>query len=412
MDSPTIIVVAVDAWRASSLGAYGNTWYGTPELDRFASQSLVYEQVLADSNSLAKVYDSLWTGQHLLDRTPLAGNVQPGPSIIERLREEGYACELVTDEAAVAQHQLASGFDRVEHFDSTSTLAAVDALATSFAKVLEAAANVAGEWSSEYEQPRLLWIHLRGFSGEWDAPREFAESLVDEDDPELAPTLEVPHGELDDPNQADDLAFLASCRYAGQVRALDQCWGAFDRLLGELWPQTPPHVVLCGTRGFELGEHHTLGFSGGGYSQQYHVPLMVREPNGPAMQRDHRLRQSSDLLPLITSKAIPKATTSTTRLLAAGEADGGDQFLRTEVWHYIAGDSTAAANTGGQDTPTDAPRLFVKPDDIWEANDVASLCTREIAQLAQLNGELHQLAKAGKPWAAISLSAETSTSNS
>lgn len=407
MDSPTIIVVAVDAWRASSLGAYGNTWYGTPELDRVASQSLVYEQVLAESNSLAKVYDSLWTGQHLLDRTPLAGGVKAAPSLTERLREEGYASELVTDEAAVAQHQLASGFDRVNKLDSTSTLSAVDALSTSFAKVLEAAANVAGEWSSEYEQPRLLWIHLRGFTSEWDAPGEFAESLVDEDDPELDPTLEVPHGELDDPNQADDEAFLASCRYAGQVMALDQCWGAFDRLLGELWPQTPPHVVLCGTRGFELGEHNTLGFSGGGYSQQYHVPLMVREPNGPALQRDHRLRQSSDLFHLLASKAIPKATTPPTRLLAAGEADGGDQFLRTEAWHYITSE-----NIGGQSTPADAPRLFVKPDDIWEANDVASLCMPEISQIAQINEELRQLAKAGKPWAAISLSPETNTSKS
>jgi len=403
MESPTIIVVAIDGWRARSLGAYGNTWFGTPALDRFASQSLVYEQVLAESNCLSKVYVSLWTGRHLLDHESQTGDNQPLPkSLVSILRDGGYACGLVTDEATVAKHELAGDFDRVQQVDSANHTAAVDALATSFAKVLEAAANVAGEWASEYEQPRLLWIHLRGFTSEWDAPSEFSESLVDEDDPELKPSIKVPQGVLSDPDLASDDAFLASCRYSGQVMALDQCWGAFDNLLTELWPQTPPHVVLCGTRGFELGEHNSLGFSTGAYSPQFHIPLVVRDPVGHALQRDHRLLQTSDVSRMLASMAVPDTAPAPPRTLAAGESDLGDRFLRTDSWHYIAGDEQA----------TKVPQLFVKPDDLWEANDVASLCATELTQFAQLEGKLRELATAGIPWESLSPQSSTVTAES
>lgn len=386
MESPLVIIVAVDGWRARSLGAYGNTFYGTAELDRFASQSVVFEQFLVESNSVAEVYDSLWTGRHLLSGNPL-----PPHSIIGELRSAGFQCELVTDEPEVSSHQLAKEFDHVHQAEPAPVHTSEDALATSFARVLEEAANVAGEWASEYEQPRLMWVHLRGFTAPWDAPGELAESLVDEDDPDLPPSTDVPQCAITD--SESDEAFLASCRYGGQVMALDQCFGAFDRLITELWPDSRPQVALCGTRGFALGEHGVLGIANDAHSQQYHTPLMLRTTTEAALQRHCHLVQSSDIASMLRELAGIDTSPQAIRKLASARASSGDRFLRTQSWHYVQPDNKQ-------------PKLFVKPDDLWEANDVASLCPAELTQFAQLDEQLEKLASSGKPWSHLALPSE------
>ena len=40
---PNIIILALDTFRADHIGALGSSWVKTPALDRFASESIVFE---------------------------------------------------------------------------------------------------------------------------------------------------------------------------------------------------------------------------------------------------------------------------------------------------------------------------------------------------------------------------------
>ncbi|MGI9456807.1 MAG: hypothetical protein ACR2NU_09605, partial [Aeoliella sp.] len=51
------------------------------------------------------------------------------------------------------------------------------------------------------------------------------------------------------------------------------------------------------------------------------------------------------------------------RELACGSTTRGDFFMQNDEWHFVHRAEDDAAN-----------ELYVKPDDLWETNDVASRC--------------------------------------
>ncbi len=380
-----MIVLVIDGLRARSLGAYGNTSYETPALDYLASESLVFDRVLGESTNLSDVYDALWSARHAL--SPLAS---PSRSLIDELTEQGYLCHLVTDDPSVAELPHCEAFEHVTLLELEATQPAAEVFDTAMGLTIEAAADVLGEWSAEYEQPRLLWIHLRGMTGPWDAPTELAESLRDEDDPELAPSIEPAKGEIAAGDAGADEAFLAGCRYAVQVMALDRSLGALDGLLAELWPELPVTLVLAGARGYALGEHGQLGITGPAYRELFHVPLMVRSPEIAPLRRHAGLVQTSDLYQLVSHLAKGQALELVERTVAAGVSESS-RYVETDEWAWVT-------TAGGE-----AAELYVQPDDLWQANDVASLCPSELEAFAVLSQSIDAVIAEGEAWHRLEL---------
>ncbi len=177
MASPSIVVLAIDGLRSSALGAYGNTWYGTPALDRLASESVVFDQIFADSHSLPSLYESLWSGQ-----LPGESPFKPTVGIAERLSRQGYETLLVTDDDSLRGHPLAEEFSRVAPVPKPDIAAMADnpaeiASAETLAMLLDQIEQCAAD------RPVFAWAHLRFASGPWDAPLRLSESLLDEEDP-------------------------------------------------------------------------------------------------------------------------------------------------------------------------------------------------------------------------------------
>ncbi len=381
MQNRVMLMVMVDGLRARALGAYGNTCYPTPALDRLASQGILFDRFLSESSKLSDVYDALWTGRHALD-----GAAELQQALVDQWKDDGYLCHLVTDDPEIAERSEAQQFDEVLLVDGASQAPATEVFDTVMGRVLEAAADLLGGWSSEYEQPRLLWIHLRGLLAPWDAPSDLAESLLDEDDPELAVSLEVPHQEIAVGDAGADEVFLAGCRYAGQVMALDRCLGAIDNLLEELWPEVAPTVVLAGSRGFALGEHGQLGTAGPAYRELFHVPLLMRGTMVPAMARESSLTQTSDLHALLASLARNESPTHVHRAIAVGESNGS-RFVETDEWQYMVRQGNEPAS-----------ELYVAPDDMWQANDIASRCPTELEQFERLVDAIDHHVSTSQSW--------------
>src|SRR4051795_10733164 len=92
-----VLVIVVDGLRASALGAYGNTSFGTPALDRLAADSLLLDWCFAPSPELTDVYRALWHSIH-----PAQPDLQSSSSLAQLFADRGYSTTLVTDEAMLS----------------------------------------------------------------------------------------------------------------------------------------------------------------------------------------------------------------------------------------------------------------------------------------------------------------------
>jgi hypothetical protein len=360
-----LIVLAIDALRASAVGAYGQTTYETPTFDRLAAEGELGEWRLADAADPAALYDAL-------------------DAAIGR-RFESTASVLVSDDAVALRSTFAARFAQrvaIAGLDPSQPAASIDGTAqaaawSGFAEQLALAIA-----TLERGESPLMWLHARGLAGPWDAPEDSYASLIDdEEDPPVEPSVAVPRGQFVDAEspEAFDARFAAATRYAGQVRTLDACLGGWLELADDLLGATPWTLVVCGLRGFAMGEHGVIGVGCDRlFSESMQVPVIVSR-RGAGLPRDGMVRRSG----LATlSSALAEATLATPLPQGAIvlRAAGGAAMVRTEEWmlrHPGAGERHA----GGEPLPDE---LYVKPDDRWECNDVASLKSAVVEELGLL----------------------------
>lgn len=339
MSDSHVVVLAIDGLRASALGAYGNTTYPTPAFDRLACQSLLYDFALADSSDLLEVYDFLFQSIEL---------------------DNHRHSVLIADDPAITSSPVA---ERFIHADAlTPEVAAKHAPTLDDTVLAKTLGEIAAQLTFRLEQspndrPLLAWLHCSGLNAPWDAPPELAESLLGEEDEPIASTDTTPATDVrNKAGDADwpDAVFHASCRYAGQVMTLDACLEGFVAFLDELFADEPYTLIVTGLRGYALGEHGRIGGDDARlYWEMYHVPLMVRDSTG--QQTLVRNQTACNLSQALASKDVAISR-------AIQTSPTGERAIHNGDWRLIQ-PSDSAEN----------PQLFLKPDDRWEQNDVASL---------------------------------------
>lgn len=367
MPEPNILVIAIDGLRAAALGAYGNTSFPTPALDELAADSLVCDWCFGESVELSKIYAALWRSESPLVRT---------------LAERGCETTLVTDDGLVAGYAGAGDFYDRLILPGGEDDRGNDAAETAIGRVIAATSEVVEVAAT---RPRLIWLHSRGMYGPWDAPLELQEALLarDEGDPPPVDVVEPPEVWLNDADDPD-LAFRWGCAYAAQVMVLDACLAGLLRTIAEQ-EQREWLVVLLGLRGFPLGEHGRVGgVDGRLFAEQLHVPLLWRSLGGGArLARNRHLVSLADVAArLLGSSAARVVDGGRDAVQSLGPA--GERAIRTMDWTlccWRAADDPPGP-PGGEELPC---QLFVRPDDRWEANNVAGLCPDVVeALLARL----------------------------
>ncbi len=284
------ICLCVDRLHVGYLGAYGNTWINTPALDRLASQSFVFDQMLVDSPHLEPLYRAYWQGWHALCPSPPP---EPRPSLPALLRDAGVNTVLLTDEPQVARHPVSVDFDEVIEIDPPwQPQNAAEIEQTHFARCFVQMI----EWLEAAQGPFLLWCHLGGLGTTWDAPLSFREAYCEEGDPPPPATADVPDRMLAEDYDPDEL-FGITQSYAGQVGLLDTCVGALLEFLKGLPAGRETLLSLNSARGFPLGEHRRVGPCDGAlFAALVHVPWMVRFPDAAgAAVRSPALVEPADL---------------------------------------------------------------------------------------------------------------------
>jgi len=385
------ICLAIDRLHTGFLGTYGNSWISTPMFDRLACESFTFDQALIDSPDLAAVCRSYWQGLHAMC-PGLSG--QGRPSLPEMLRDRGVMSVLLTDEPTVGRHPLAVEFDELVEVDPPwEPQPGEDLASTHLAKCFaEAVGRLEGT-----EEPFLLWCHFGGLGTSWDAPSEFRARYWEEGDPEPPEGADVPDRLLEDNYDPDEL-LAAVQAYAGQVTLLDACLGGLLEQLADSPAGEQTLLVVTSPRGFPLGEHRRLGHADGAlYGELVQVPLMIRMPDGVgAAARSQALVQPADLWATLLDAwgidPLPASPTGASLLPLLREqgtierdhvcsiGDAGQRAIRTPAW-YLRQEGR--------------PELFAKPDDRWEANDVAARCGEVVECLEEAAEQYRQAVAAG-----------------
>jgi arylsulfatase A-like enzyme len=363
------ICLVIDRLHVGHLGPYGNTWIDTPAMDRLASRAIVFDQMLIDSPRLASLYRSYWEGWHALCA---AGPPEGHPTLPGLLREAGVNTALLTDEPVLAAHGVASQFDELIRIDPPwEAQPAQEIEQTHLAQCFLQAID----WLAAARGPFLLWCHLAGLGTTWDAPPAFREAYREPGDPPPPTSAEVPNQMLQEDEDPDHLLGIAQA-YAGQVSLLDECLGALLEFVEGSPCGQQTLLAFSAARGFPLGEHRRVGPCDDAlYAELVHVPLLMQFPDAlGAAARSQALTEPADLWAAlldwwrVSPRPSPSAEnlmpiireetpTQRDRLCVAGRH--GERAIRTPAWYL-----RAAAE----------PELFAKPDDRWEANNVADRC--------------------------------------
>jgi len=364
-----VLLLDIDGLQPAYLGPYGCEWAPTPTLDHWATAGVVFDQHFADCPDPA-VTPGWRTGRH-----PLAGG---GTDLLVDLR----AAKVTT--ARVGPTQAAAGWD-------IEVPAKRDAAPLEL-KPIRRGARQAIEQIGEAAHA-LLRIEIDALMPPWRPAAEaladvFVESAEDESGEAEPWTADLPERIAPD----DDRAFARiQNTYAAAVATLD---ASLAKLLVDCgkrgWGDDAMWILTAG-RGFPLGEHGVVGFAASDVHEELvHLPLLLRWPN--ASHAGHRVAgftQPMDLAPtlreLFDLPIVPAADVWTGHSLVS-LARGGETLIRD---HAVSAVRRADRTRWGYRSPgwylmlDDRPdrdrRLFVKPDDRWEVNDVA-MRNQELAE--------------------------------
>lgn len=376
-----MLIVTIDRLPAWILPAYGCTWAATPVLDALAGRGLVLDRLMAAGD------DPLATLASLAGRAPPAHDGWP---LLEAAAARGWSPAVVTDDADFAARLPPDVVTRVVPAATEPRIAA-DATETNLGRLGAAAADLGAR-----RDHRLIWLHATSLGHAWDAPLELREAYLDPDDPPPPPGAGVPRLEVTAETDPDEVAVLRQL-FAGQLTLLDDCLGRLLESLDADDPQRRWSVFLAGVRGMPLGLHGTVG------------PLPL-PPYGelvqlPALLVDHRARMAAQRY---GGLLIPADCGATLVELLGDSPAGDDDHGRgrslvplLDEWRIEPRDRAVAVTSRGIAVVTPAwhlvlpsvgdgegrPLLFTKPDDYFEACDVADRVpdvAEELARVARL----------------------------
>jgi arylsulfatase A-like enzyme len=407
-----VLVIAMNSLHLGYLGCYGNQWIETPALDSLASESVVFDQHIADRPDAEGAWRAWRTGCYDFP----VRETEPA-DLLHLLRRHGIETHLLLDSEPRANTDIRAGWSELHWSESPED-------------VFNGAYGVLDELGARDNW--LAWLELSSLRPPWclaedtaqlyfaaDAPDEENEQAETETESVPLTPLLAPESSID---PDDDATFTRLQRtYAAAVTELDAGLGGLLEELAKSDTFDDALVVLTSDRGLPLGEHGIVGYGHPWLHEELvHVPLMVRMPKKAAPGR-HILTptQPIDLMPTLLEAfgltppplhghslwPLIRGETKAVRDRAVSRLRVGDiteAALRTGPWCFIL------PLSAGSDTQARLPQLYVKPDDRWEVNNVLQHHTDLAEELEKSLRDFVGPAQATEP-AASANATQTST---
>src|SRR6187399_2326820 len=273
---PNLYLITIDAFAVWTLEAYGGSREIAPGLNRFAKQSVVFENFFVQGPSTRLSLPAMFTSRF----DTQIDQVLEGHFPFELAPSNRMLAEVLADGGYQTLAVIPSPYFSAEHwrgflqgFQSVATQPA-EAYASGTPHTAEAVTAAALEFLRRPRQaPIFLWVHY------FDAH----------------PPHQLPAGQTVRSNAEVDM-------YAAELKHLD---GHLGRLLDSIVESDPNHViVLTGDHGIAFDEpRHQVNHYGYDLSTAVlHVPLLVRSPK-LERARIAQLTDALDLAPTLTALA-------------------------------------------------------------------------------------------------------------
>jgi arylsulfatase A-like enzyme len=406
------VVLTFDHLHAGFLGCYGNDWIETPNLDRLASQSVVFDRHFCENLDPSAANHAWWTGRY---QFPLNYEQQRAePAILSALHAAGVRTRLFVESDEGDDVTVAPPFDDVSSIRGTDGFEVVER-DTPLARVVAACEQWLSGPDARSSQPALLWVKSRGIPSPWVPPRVFADLYLEEfglaaarDDEAPDEPGDVQQAEQDEASRPEDAPAAddsldwryGAAMYAAYVTLVDRWVG---KLLGVL--NTTPGwnaalLIVTAGAGQVLGEHGRLADEQLRLRAEcLHTPFWLRLPAGDqAGTRRQALIQTTDLAPTLlawfgaASGAQPAAECPTGHNLlpvVCNQRDSCRDFaltgigrqewgIRTYDFFYVEPGDVPPA---GEQVPG---QLFEKPRDRWDQSNVSTQQPRISDELRDL----------------------------
>jgi len=371
-----VILVILDAARAREFGCYGYSRATTPEIDRVASEGVVFEEAFTPAVYTLAAMASLWTSQHPDQHGVITEADKLGKSrltLADVLTSRGIrTAGFVANAMAGATFGLDKGFEDFE--EVYKRFPDLGSRAAAFTRILPA-------WLAKQEgRPFFAYLHFREPHFPYDPAPPF-NTRFGPDAPLSVEQrrnsrwyVEVNRGlRRASPEQIDHLVRL----YDGNLASADAEVGALRKLLevSGLWERTI--LVITADHGEQLHEHGYISHSAQVYDESMHVPLILRLPKGPGRLRIKGLVDLLDVAPTVLDCfGLPQdsARSFQGRSLfgrIAGSPGKGAVFSRTVWWDrpvYALRDENFKLI---YDAPVARSELYDLGNDIRERRDLA-----------------------------------------
>jgi hypothetical protein len=395
-----LVVLTLDALTPSALGCYGSSWNATPTIDALAASGCLWDRVITSNTDPALVIQQWFSSSD-----------EDTNSWINAWKNHG-SVEFLSDSQAAISIATKSDFDQLYQIDPVGeeipSQPATEVEETQFAQLIAAAAdriNEDDDWS-------VLWLHSDFLAKCWDAPRWLIESdpmdEINEEPMDAAETLEAeilgaklnadessadslqdlpfvfdttqpPHDPIG-PDAHPDLIPTWMTTYACQVRLVDEMMKVLLAAMGD----TEVTIILAGASGESLGQNGWIGHQAGPLrSCHVNVPLVVSQ-QGPL--RVPQLTGEDELTKVIHGLSEQcfgdrgfgdrGLRDQGVRLVAPGDwsrEESGDSGLRTITHQNLSQKAIVTADWFFVDQGSEEYRLYLKPDDINDFNDVSRL---------------------------------------
>jgi len=301
LQGANILIVITDAARADHTGTYGYPRDTTPNTDRIATESLVFEQHFSQFPHTRSSTTSLFSGLypdthdvHIWEGTPPVTD-----TLAERLGSAGFETGFFSA-WLVASPSVGLGLD----FQFVSAPASTRGRKrqpgeTAAHREPEQVLRELSEWlDGRSSGPFLAYVHLLQPHPPYDPPDDLV-GLFRSKPPYLW-RGRLPYGEIHNLIKRDTSLRNVANLYDANYRYADDAVGELVELLKERNLLDNTLLIITSDHGEAFGEHGYEGHREGVYDEHLHIPMLLRFPgDGAPVGRVRALTETVDIFPTI-----------------------------------------------------------------------------------------------------------------
>ncbi len=329
----TVIIIS-DSFRRDHLGCYGNTWIRTPNLDRLASEGVVFDQAYTASYATVPNRGDVHTGMYVFPRYGWEPLHYTNVTLSKTLGDAGFVTQMFVD----TPHIIKDGFNYDKGFTAYEWIRGQESdrfisdptLELPLPCAPEKLRNANTTWRQHYqniswwrsEEDRFCaqtllkgaeWIERHRKLDKWflildtfdpHEPYDAPESLVELYDPDYdGEIITYPaYGPASVFSKREIKNIRA--RYAAECTLVDKYVGRVLEKIDECGLRDEVMVIFTSDHGFMLGEHNIMGKGTAPfYTELSAIPFIVRAPGAKAGSRSKEFVQVPDLFPTVCDAA-------------------------------------------------------------------------------------------------------------